>query len=294
MGESQPKIDETAGAAPDCVQKALLGKPRVEMPWSHHDADTVLLLRRRPEFIVYLDKKLDVHWENTDEYAQELRDDKVNVAMIQGRITCLEAIPTDHLPPSTKMAFRSILGEAICAAFEKKQREAEALLEKGEEFINARNHEHARQWYVWASAIATVAAIVATWIAMRCYLYAHPDGWTAKVNILSVGIGGSVGALFSILLRIGRAPLDPAAGKIVHRLEGAARVCVGIIGASIVLAAIRAELLLPQLKETPGIVLACLVAGASERLASTIIERVEGALTRSSDGGRESRSKKKP
>jgi hypothetical protein len=294
MQDGQPDTLKAENSAPAQAAVALFGKPEGEGRWSQHDADVVVLLRRRPEFIVYLDKNFDVDWENTDEYAQELRDDKINVAMIQGRITCLEAIPVDHLPVSIKRAFRSILGEAMCAAFEKKQKDAEALLEKAEEFISARNHEHARQWYVWASSIATAVAVAATWIVMNSYVWIHPDAAAARVNIAAAGIGGSVGALLSILLRIGRAPLDPAAGKVVHRLEGTARVCVGIIGATIVLAAIRAGLFLPQLKETPGIVLACLVAGASERLASTIIERVEGALTRSPDHGKESGRRKKP
>jgi hypothetical protein len=177
----------------------------------------------------------------------------------------------------------------MCAALDKKQRDAESLLEKAEEFVTARNHEHARQWYVWASACAAAVAVLIAWIAMRSYLCAYPDAPAAKLNILASGIGGSTGALFSILLRVGRAPLDPAAGKAVHRLEGAARICVGIIGAVIVLAAIRAELLLPQLTSAYGITLACLVAGASERMASTIIERVEGALTRTKEAPKKKR-----
>jgi hypothetical protein len=95
-------------------------------------------------------------------------------------------------------------------------------------------------------------------------------------------MAGATGALLSILLRVGRAPLDPAAGSAVHHLEGAARVIVGVIGALIVLCAIRAEVVLPQLRNPYGIALACLVAGASERLASGIIERVETALAKQS------------
>jgi hypothetical protein len=47
--------------------------------------------------------------------------------------------------------------------------------------------------------------------------------------------------------------------------------------------AIRAKLLLPQLSDPYGLILACLIAGASERLAWAIVERVEGALIHKSE-----------
>lgn len=249
--------------------------------WQKHDADVKVLLRKGPNFIVYLDQQLDVDWEDTTAYHEELAAEKVDVGKVQGRVTCLEAVPIDHLTEPIKCAFRSILGEAMCLALEKDMRGAQVLLAKAEEFVSARNHEQARTWYVCGCIRSTAAFLVIAPLVMAIYWWRYPCSPLAeRMNILGVGMGGAVGALFSILLRVGRAPLDPAAGAWVHKLEGAARVAVGVIGALMVMCAIRAELLLPQLRDEYGIVLACVIAGASERLATALIERVEGALGR--------------
>ncbi len=260
-----------------------------EMLWQRHDAAIHVLLRRNMNFIVFLDKSLEVDWENTPEHEKLLDAQKVDPGKIQGRITCLEAVPIDHLSESIRRAFRSILGESMCVALDGDMKGAQSLLGKAEEFITARNHEHARQWYVWASVWATIAFVGATWAAASLYarMYTPPDD--AKADILTAGMAGATGALLSILLRVGRAPLDPAAGAAIHRLEGAARIAVGVIGAIIVLCAIRSGLVLPQLRNRHGIALACFVAGASERLASGIIEHVETTLNKAA----QKRSEKK-
>lgn len=246
-----------------------------EILWQRHDAAVKVLLRRNMGFIVFLNHELEVDWENTPEHESFLEKNNIDPGKIQGRITCLEAVPIDHLSESMKRAFRSILGEAMCVALDGDMKGAQSLLATAEEFVNARNHEQARRWYVWASAWATAACVLSTWAVSFLYSSFHTASLDAKTDILSAGMAGAAGALLSILLRVGRAPLDPAAGATIHRLEGTARIAVGVIGAIIVICAIRSELILPQLRNPYGIALACLVAGASERLASGIIERVE-------------------
>ena len=239
-----------------------------------------VLLRLDPKFVVFLNEHDDVDWECTPAHDEVLA--KANgYSAIQGTITVLEATPVDHLPVKLKLAFRSILGEAMCAVMEEQPKAAVQLLARAEAFVTARNSEHARRWYLtgtWVAAAIAAGMAVLLWLGFYPWSTTHPD---AGANVLAVGVGGTAGGLFSILLRVGSAPLDPSGGREIHWTEGAARVGVGVVAAAIAVTAVRVRLVFPQLADGPyGIVLVAMVAGSSERLASAIAERVEGLLAK--------------
>src|ERR1700689_4633227 len=94
-------------------------KSEVKDKWKDLEAETEVLLREMPEYRVWLNKNLEVDWKDDDDFHDSLRTEGIDIDKIQGSITCLEAIPVDHLPRQTLRSYRSILGEAMCLAFEK-------------------------------------------------------------------------------------------------------------------------------------------------------------------------------
>jgi len=88
--------------------------------------------------------------------------------------------------------------------------------------------------------------------------------------------------MFSILLRVGRATLDSSAGRLLHYVEGGARILAGVIGAGICVLAIKAGVLLEIVNESRNqffIFFLCCAAGSSERLLPTFIRKVELHIT---------------
>ena len=106
-------------------------------------------------------------------------------------------------------------------------------------------------------------------------------GETVYYSTLATLIG-ALGALLSVILRMGKSNLDFNASKKLHYLEGSSRVVAGIISALIVAICIKSGILLPifaKIESTHiAMILGGLVAGASERFAPSIINKLNNQL----------------
>jgi hypothetical protein len=122
-------------------------------------------------------------------------------------------------------------------------------------------------------------------VAVACLLWLFREGAKSYTGpllfiLLICSTAGGVGALFSVILRMGASNLDAAAGKGLHYLEGVSRIVCGSISAFLVALAVQTEIIVPvfsKIEKTHiAMILAGLIAGASERLAPSIISAVEG------------------
>jgi hypothetical protein len=250
--------------------------------WKNLQTLARVLILDTSDFCVVLDDELDVDWETTPAY-DAVRDSMgLSYGLLFNRISALQAIPIRHLSRDLKLAYRRMIGEATARGLEGDTNSGSAILDVAEEFIRARNAELARRWYLFGSFAAAAVAIILATLAWFCCRNRTPPSDVAG-DILAVGFGGALGAMLSILLRVGNAPLDPAAGPQLHYIEAAARILTGVIGATVVLAAIKANLLLPHLRDPYGLLLACLAGGAVERLGWTLIDKVRVLSTEGSE-----------
>jgi hypothetical protein len=236
------------------------------------------------QYIVFLDEAYDVDWQTTDEYDRAHEADWTERGSVLNRVAFLQAVPVGHLEDSQRLGFRRMLGEAVARAFDGNLEAAESMLEKAEEFVALRNREHARLWYLSASAItAGLFVIVAllAWVT-RELIAARLGVWFPDV-VVAVG-AGAIGALLSTYRRLGNLPLDPSAGRKLHSFEGAGHVVLGSVGGGIVWLAAASGVIAPQLLSAPHgqtlWLLLCVVGGSSERLVPSLVDRFELAMTR--------------
>lgn len=226
-------------------------------------------------FIVFLNYEEDVDYKTTKACDQKISDDKCGKVL--SRISVLEAVPIWHLPKRTRIAFRSMLGESLARALHGDHPNAKALLDAANLFVAARNQELARRWFVTSASIAAIflfAISIPIWLH-RASLAAS---WGVHfIPIVIACVAGAAGALFSVLTRAAKIPLDPSAGPLLHFIEGAGHIAAGMIGSIFVYLALKTGLFAPKLLEfgLVGQALACMVAGTSERLVPTIIRKVD-------------------
>ena len=239
----------------------------------------ILIAEKTGEFIVYLDENLDVEW-NYDE-TKIVHED--GWGEVFNRVSLLEAIPIRELAPETQQSFRCMAGEAIARLLVHHDiTAAKQILDKAESFVNARNLELARRWYLSAAGLPCGAFLL---LAIVGWFYREPliaaSNLTAFTALLAACFGG-IGAGVSVLLRIKTIPFDASAGREAHRLDGFVRVVTGVVGGVIAALAIRADLAGGFIQSLSHPFLAtmvtCLVAGASERLVPDLIERLEGTF----------------
>ncbi len=277
-GPSKSVSDPTG---PDALVSAMrstaAGEPQLD-PW-YEELKTKgeirhLIRYEEHKFAVFLDKVLHVDWETDTTFQVPTRV----VGLVSNDVALLQATPIDDLPEVLRLNFRVMLGEAMTRGLEGDRRSASSILHSAESFIRSRAAEHARVWYLeGAGAVALAALLVAlpggllvAWIADR--IGTHID----LPNFVVVSTFGAIGALLSILLRMGAAQLAPDAGRRLHQIEGGSRVLAGILGALVAHVAVFSGLVMPDLASRAGVGLVSLLAGSSERFVRGILERVPG------------------
>ena len=255
------------------------------------DADKDHLIMATTDYAVWLDKEGDLDWETTEDF-DALIVEKSATEMISGflnRAAILQSYPVEHLAPVQRKNFRIMVGEGLSRAFDFAETSATQMLDKAAEYGAARNQEIARYWYLCGAVGTASVFILLLFVALLKSDYCIALIGDGKYY---VGLGscvGALGALLSVLLRAGKVPLDPSAGRLLHQLEGGGRIVVGVLSASVIQVAAHIGIVLSVIaqKGHAGMFIIAFAAGFSEQLAHTIIKRVEmTATTNIKTGGR--------
>jgi len=234
------------------------------------------------EYIVFLDDANDLDWKTSDAFdlRTETPQEKKEYYSAKNEIDSAENIFINHLDENVVIGFKRQLGEALVRAFEGDYENARKMVKLAQEYILKRNIEQSRFMFLVSCGVTTgVAVFFATifWL-LREQLILNLGNTVFFVS-LSILIG-SLGALLSVILRMGKTTLDYNASKKLHYLEGSSRVVAGMISAFIVALCIKTGILLPiftKIESTNiAMVLGGLIAGASERFAPSIINKLDG------------------
>ena len=248
--------------------------------WKHHLVGK--LVRRTKDYIVHIaanDNRLD--WETSAAYDQRQESDPAYDRSKYNSVHCdvavLEARPSLGLDPGVIDEYRRLLGEALVCAFENDYETASKMIASAASYINARSQEISRLWYLGACLWAAIpCAVLAVIFAINKDAFQIMLGSTL-FWILLAALAGAVGALFSVIMRIGCLSVDCASGKSMHSLEGFSRILAGAISGTFVAVAFYSGILFPAVIQTGkvqyAIILLAMISGISERSAVSLIER---------------------
>ena len=170
-----------------------------------------------------------------------------------------------------------MVGEGLVRALDFQGDCANQMLDKAAEYGAARNQEIARFWYL--SGAVVTATVFAT-VLLIAFLNSDFGIKILGETKFFIGLGscvGALGALFSVLLRAGKIPLDPSAGRTLHQFEGGGRILIGVLSASVIQVAAHIGIAFSIFaqKGNAGMFIIAFAAGFSEQLAHTIIKKVE-------------------
>jgi hypothetical protein len=234
----------------------------------------VTLILKTDKFIVYIDEDSFVEWAFTSAYG-ELNSD---CGKVLNRVTQVQAFPLEYLTQQQKSTFRGLVGEAVARVLsDRTPVRAKEALDAALEWVEGRNREIARRWYLTASA--GTAAIVA---GVSLILWLGRSAVTAFIGrtAFEVTLGACLGGLGAFLFILGRSKdirFDPAATKTIHQYEGIARVLAGCIGAALVALGIKGGILFGSLAGSANPLAAllalCMISGVSERFVANFVER---------------------
>jgi len=251
--------------------------PDYQSKWP--DVEVSHLIISTDDYIVCLDKDLDVDWKTSDKYDEEGHEDDVQFHNILNNVALLESSPQHHLNNVNKKSFRRMLGESVARALANDYKNAESILEKAQNFLVNRSREKSRMWYLTTSATFTLVMIA---VAVAFFLYVIKfklDSGISIYDLVFSFVGGTVGAFTSITLRLGQSNVEADAGACLHVLESISRTATGGIGGILSGILIKLGVIMPAFNSPELLSLTLfavgIAAGASERFIPSFISKIE-------------------
>ena len=248
------------------------------------DVDAVLnkkvqeLILASTTFIVYLDEDYYVEFRSIPDWHWP-----EGAGQILNEVASLEVLSSTQITSPYLKPFRRMLAEAVARIFsESSTTSAADILRVARQYLSARAGERARTWYLTA---AFAAAFLFVSIAITIWVARDSLGYSTHKHALEVAVFaclGALGALISVLSRSADLPIDAAAGKAAHYLEGVSRILLGVCGGFLVAVAIKANLILGvadavdnEIRRLAVLASLSVASGASERLVPNLIRRFE-------------------
>ncbi len=249
----------------------------IRSDWPDFDRANHTLIDYGSGFIVYLDENLVIEWDTKRDHPHA---DGAHHNAVLNAAAALETIPNDHFEREIRKNFKRMIGEGVARSLKGDPENALDMLQRAKTYIGERNKEISRYWYLKYTGITTFIFVLlgcVCWL-FRGFLIGTVGDGAFFVGI--AGVSGTLGALLSVILRLGKSNLDGAAGVRLHRIEGIFRIVCGGVSAILIAIAIKAELFLPIYAHVDkvhiGMVFFGLISGASERLAPALIAKAEG------------------
>ncbi len=262
----------------ECIKRCIISricgkKRRIRRLSGFHTSPFIYLINYESgKFIVDISPDYDIDWENKDNWAKE-NNEKIQQVLNQAAI--LECRISHEWPEEVLVDAKRMIGEGIARSFWFEFDAAKEMLREAETFINLKSQEISRQWTLRACIVTTGIFII---IAIGIVAFRLPLtillGNSFLLLALAVCCGG-LGALLSVIFRIGEFKTQNSAGISLHRAEGFARILAGCICGFIAAILIKTGVLFPIFCEVENIDLLILalatIAGASEKWIPNII-----------------------
>jgi len=239
------------------------------------------LILEAPEFVVWIDKDLDVDWQTSPKYDEVGPKDPGEWNAVLNRVAALECIPNDQHPRNVRLNFKRMVGEGVARGLDYDYDSAKSILDQAGAYISDRNVEIARYWQLSTACMTGVVVLlggIMTWVARTPLTNKVGEG---AFLIALAGFAGSLGAVLSMIFRMGHSYPTSEAPKRLHVLEALSRTIAGCLSGVLIAGAIKIGLILPALGRTAEtsmmMLIAAMASGASERWAPSLIARLEGS-----------------
>jgi hypothetical protein len=244
-------------------------------PWDKKNLPIRSMVYWTNDYVVYINYDFDIDF-RMDKAIPPNKVAEFN--RILNEASSLEISVSDEFPIHTKLQCKELIGEVIACCLDEDFLNATTMLISARAFVEARSRELSRMWFVAACCLATLPLIT-----IECLVWLFRTsviaiiGEAAFVLVLCAG-AGALGALLSVISRSGTRQFDASSGKVLHYFEGASRAVAGSISGIVAGVAVKSGLILTSLFQGDKagfiLILAAVTAGASERLATSIISDV--------------------
>jgi hypothetical protein len=230
------------------------------------------------DFIVFINNTLCCDYKTSDKYDATEPKDKGKYARLMSEASNIENSPHSFLAEIDKIAFKRLVCEGIARILEHEYTAAKAAFEAAASYLSRRQNEQSREWYLAAATIATASFLLALVVVQLWANWANIPPMSGNLAYLAYVELGFVGALLSIIVRMGKTSFDFGAQQRLHYWEATMRVVAGGIAALVAVFAVKAKLLFATVvgsdTEVMFLMFISVAAGALEKWIPSLIASV--------------------
>lgn len=274
-----PELKSVPAQAKMTIETATNNSSKPAPKWP--GIDNSYLIFESDDFIVYLDSVLAIEWQTSDDYDKIGPKDSKKNNDILGRAATLECVPNEHHNRDVRIAFKRMVGEGIARSLDNDYESADNILKQARSYITDRNVEAARLWQLSTACLLglTIGIVGLIFWTYRAGLI---RAWGELVFFLVCSAGaGALGAILSMIFRMGNNFPTSEAPRRLHILEATARVLAGCLSGLLVAGSVNMGLILATFGDAGHLHVTMLVAamasGASERWAPSLITQLSGS-----------------
>jgi hypothetical protein len=230
------------------------------------------------DFIVFINKSECCDYKTSEKFDAKPAVDTAKYARLMSEASHVENAPHVFLSTHDKIGFKRLICEGIARTLEHEYSAAKAAFEAAKAYLERRQNEQSREWYL-SAATFTTGGLLAVLLVVLSIAYLNQVELLAGLRTYMVYIElGFVGALLSIIVRMGKTSFDFGAKKQLHYWEAAMRIVAGGIAAMVAVFAVKAKILFGGLvnpeNEIMFLMFLSVAAGALEKWIPSLIASV--------------------
>lgn len=235
---------------------------------------SVLIRHRTGQYVVFLDKTYEIDWETSDEYDSTNKETKVERSKVLAEVEWLQHQPcVQVINKKRRDCFISLLAECWCYALEGCFEIANNHLKRAEQYLNDRKIETSRKWQL----ISCFSIAFLFWVgifAINKFFYVS-DIFKEWATYL---LFGTFGTVLSLIIDGSTRTYNCESGMMLNFLEVLSRWIASLLSCLIIILLFNLDMVFTALKDnhlTETLKLLCVIAGFSERLIPSILQKIE-------------------
>jgi len=249
-----------------------------EFPHIKKEDFSMLIRYSKEKYVVYLNRNNEMDWVIYNGF--ESKDEVSGFNRIFAKINWLQQQPSmSYLSEKTKMQINMMLGNCLCSALDASYDIAGDSLKYAEKFIEDRKIEISRKWQLQYSFLISllISAVLLTlnaFSALIAYYFKLDAALFDNIKYLQLSV---IGALFSVILGMGRSTYNCDSGRMQNFLEILSRMTAGLISGGVVVILYRIDLIFATFRKIESydiLLILSFIAGFSERLISSVLQKI--------------------
>ena len=245
-----------------------------EFPNISKENISMLIRHNKGQYVVFLDNIYEIDWETSDEYDANNTETLETRNKVLAEVEWLQHQPcVQIIDKKRRNCFISLLAECWCYALDGCFEIANGHLKRAEQYLDDRKVETSRKWQL-LSCLSIISIFMVFLLVINGF-FTVSDSFKEWATYLQFGI---LGTALSLMTNNSSRNYNCESGRLLNFIEILSRFIVSLLSCLVVVLLFNLDIIFTILKDNHAmetLKLLCVIAGFSERLIPSILQKME-------------------